>query len=81
MLKVYKKKVRFIHKKIFFDNNRMPSIATIYRQNHPENYEKEKVNNKIRNSERYKNDPEYKEKKRQYALDRYYRLKSQNTAE
>ena len=56
----------------------MPSIATIYRQNHPENYEKEKVNNKIRNCERYKNDPEYKEKKRQYALERYYRLKSQN---
>ena len=39
----------------------MPSIATIYRQNHPENYQKEKENNKVRNSERYKNDPEYKE--------------------
>ena len=41
----------------------MPSIATIYRQNHPENYQKEKEHNKVRNSERYKNDPEYKEKK------------------
>ena len=57
----------------------MPSIATIYRQNYPENYQKEKEHNKVRNSEHYKNDPEYKEKKRQYALERYYRLKSQNT--
>ena len=58
----------------------MPSIATIYRQNHPENYQKEKENNKVRNNERYKNDPEYKEKKRQYALERYYRLKGKTTA-
>jgi len=58
----------------------MPSIATLYRKNHPENYEKEKEHNKIRNNERYKNDPEYKERRRKYALDRYYRLKS-NIAE
>ena len=53
----------------------MPSIATIYRQNHPESYEKEKENNKVRNSQRYQNDPDYKERKRKYALERYYRLK------
>ena len=53
----------------------MPSIASLYRQSHPENYQKEKENNKIRNSERYRNDPEYKENKKKYALERYYRLK------
>lgn len=59
----------------------MPSTATIYRQSHPENYQKEKEHNKVRNAERYKNDPEYKEKKMKYALERYYRLKNnQNTA-
>jgi len=53
----------------------MPSIATIYRQNHPESYEKEKENNKVRNNQRYQNDPDYKERKRKYALERYYRIK------
>ena len=54
--------------------NRMPTMATIYRQNHPENYQEERENNK-RNGEPYKNDPEYKEKKRQYALEHNNRLK------
>jgi hypothetical protein len=59
----------------------MPSNSTIYRLSHPENYQKEKENNKIRNNERYNNDPEYKERRRKYALERYYRIKEQKANE
>lgn len=41
---------------------------------------KEKINekNRTRNIERYHNDPEYREKEKQKALERYYKRKTTN---
>jgi hypothetical protein len=55
----------------------MPSYSTIYRKTHPEYYEQERIKDNERVKSLYHNNPEYKEKVRQQALARYYRLKEQ----
>lgn len=55
----------------------MSAYMKSYRSSHPEYYEKEKVRNALYITNRYKNDPEYKEKKREYARQRYYIVKAQ----
>lgn len=47
-----------------------------YRINNPEYKEKENEKLKEKLKIRYNNDPEYREKKKKYALDTYYRSKS-----
>lgn len=53
----------------------MTSYSSIYRLNHPEWREAEKIRNNIREKARYNNDPEYKERAKKNALNRYYKLK------
>lgn len=53
----------------------MSSKATLYRKEHPEYYEKERIKDNERVKTLYHNNPEYKEKVKQQALARYYRLK------
>jgi hypothetical protein len=53
----------------------MSSYTSIYRINHPEWREAEKVRNNNREKAKYNNDPEYKERVKKNALARYYRLK------
>lgn len=53
----------------------MSSYSTIYRKEHPEFREKEKIKNNEREKARYNNDPAYRERVKQRALDRYYRMK------
>jgi hypothetical protein len=55
----------------------MSSKATLYRRTHPEVYQKIVETQRVTSREKYRNDPEYKEKTRQNALNRYYRLKEQ----
>ena len=55
----------------------MTSYSTKYRKEHPEYYEKEKLNDKERIKNIYHNNPEYREKVKQRALARYYRIKEQ----
>ena len=50
---------------------------TIYREKHPEYREQEKPKNNARSIARYANDPEYRERNKQRALDRYYRIKQE----
>jgi hypothetical protein len=47
----------------------------MYRLNHPEFREIQNVKNLERETKRYENDPEYRERKKAAALARYYRLK------
>jgi len=54
---------------------RMSSRATIYRKEHPEYYEKERIKDNERVKNLYQNNPEYREKVKQQALARYYKLK------
>ena len=53
----------------------MLSKATVYRKEHPEYYEKERIKDNERVKNLYHNNPEYKEKVKQQALARYYKLK------
>ena len=53
----------------------MSSYSTVYRREHPEFREKEKIINNEREKARYNNDPEYRERVKQRALNRYYRMK------
>ena len=53
----------------------MSSKATVYRKEHPEYYEKERIKDNERVKNLYHNNPEYKEKVKQQALARYYKLK------
>ena len=53
----------------------MSSYSTVYRKEHPEFREKEKIINNEREQARYNNDPEYRERVKQRALNRYYRMK------
>lgn len=53
----------------------MSSYSTVYRREHPEFREKEKITNNLREKARYNNDPEYRERVKQRALNRYYRMK------
>jgi hypothetical protein len=55
----------------------MSSYSTKYRQEHPEYHEKEKAKDRERIKKLYHDNPEYKEKVKQQALARYYRLKEQ----
>jgi hypothetical protein len=57
----------------------MSSYSTKYRKEHPEYYEKEKEIDRERIKNIYHNNPEYREKVKQQALARYYRLKEQKT--
>ena len=59
----------------------MSSKATEYRRTHPEVYQKIIETQRVTSREKYRNDPEYKEKTRQNALNRYYRLKEQRKRE
>ena len=53
----------------------MSSSTTKYRREHPEYYEEEKKRDNIRMKAKYANNPEYRERNKQMALARYYRLK------
>jgi hypothetical protein len=55
----------------------MSSYSTKYRKEHPEYYEKERVIDRERVKNIYKNNPEYREKVKQQALARYYKIKEQ----
>jgi hypothetical protein len=57
----------------------MSSYSTKYRKEHPEYYEKEKAVDRERIKNIYHNNPEYREKVKQQALARYYRLKELRT--
>jgi hypothetical protein len=53
----------------------MTSYATKYRKEHPEYYEQERIKDNERVKKLYHNNPEYREKVKQQALARYYKLK------
>ena len=53
----------------------MSSYSTKYRKEHPEWREQEKIRNQQRENLKYQTDPEYRLKKQQQALARYYRNK------
>ena len=55
----------------------MSSSATIYRKNHPEYYERERVKDNERVKKLFQDNTEYREKVKKQALDRYYRLKQE----
>ena len=55
----------------------MSSYSTKYRKEHPEYYEKERIIDRERVKNIYKNNPEYREKVKQQALARYYKIKEQ----
>ena len=54
----------------------MSSCATEYRNNNPEYREKERTKWQEIESNRYKTDEEYKQKKREQALAYYYKTKA-----
>ena len=54
----------------------MSSCATEYRNNNPEYREKERTKWREIESNRYKTDEEYKQKKREQALAYYYKTKT-----
>lgn len=60
----------------------MSSKASMYRKEHPEYYKEERVKDNERVKNLYHNNPDYKEKVKQQALARYYKLKElkQNTS-
>lgn len=57
----------------------MSSKATIYRKEHPDYYKEERVKDNERVKKIYNNNPEYREKVKQQALARYYKLKEQKS--
>jgi hypothetical protein len=58
----------------------MSSTTTLYRKEHPEWREQEKVKDRARFNKLYQDNTEYREKVKQSALARYYRLKEQNSS-
>jgi hypothetical protein len=58
----------------------MSSTTTIYRKEHPEWREQEKVKDRASFNKLYQDNPEYREKVKQRALARYYRLKEQKSS-
>ena len=60
---------------IYYYIKDMSSVATKYRKEHPEYYEKERIKDNERVKKLYHNNPEYREKVKQQALARYYKLK------
>ena len=57
----------------------MSSSTTLYRKANPEYYEKEKIRDRERMKNKYNENPEHREKVKQQALARYYRLKEQKS--
>ena len=55
----------------------MSSTTTRYRNEHPEWREQEKAKDRERLKMMYQDNPEYREKVKQKALARYYRLKEE----
>jgi len=53
----------------------MSSKSTLYRRSHPEVYQKIVETQRIASKERYNNNEEYKQRTKENALKRYYRLK------
>ena len=53
----------------------MSSVATLYRKEHPEYYAQERIREKERMKLLYHTNPEYREKIKQQALARYYKVK------
>ncbi len=53
----------------------MSSKSTIYRREHPEYYEQERIRDKERVKNLYHNNPEHRAKKLEQVKARYYRLK------
>ena len=53
----------------------MSSYMTMYRREHPEYYEIEKIRDNERMKAKYANDPEHREKTKQRALAYYYKKK------
>ena len=58
----------------------MSSYSTVYRREHPEFREKEKITNNLREKARYNNDPEYKELLKARARAYYYKKKQEKEA-
>jgi hypothetical protein len=55
----------------------MSSSTTLYRINHPEYYEKEKIRDNERMKLKYSTNEEYREKVKKRALESYYKKKQQ----
>ena len=55
----------------------MPSKSTIYRHNNPDNYKGQQERKKLKEQNKYENDPEYRLKKIKQAKERYHRLKTE----
>lgn len=53
----------------------MSSVATLYRKEHPEYYAQERIRDNERVKKLYHSNPEYKERVKQQALARYYKVK------
>ena len=53
----------------------MSSVATLYRKEHPKYYAQERIREKERMKLLYHTNPEYREKIKQQALARYYKVK------
>ena len=53
----------------------MTSKATQYHKEHPKYYSQERIKDKERVQNLYHNNPEYKEKVKQQAFARYYKMK------
>ena len=53
----------------------MSSVATLYRKEHPEYYAQERIREKERMKLLYHTNSEYREKIKQQALARYYKVK------
>jgi len=55
----------------------MASIIAKYRLEHPEYREMERIKDNQKKKDKYKNDPEFREKVIKRALDRYYKKKEE----
>ena len=53
----------------------MSSASTVFRKEHPEYYEKERIRDNEQVKKLYHNNPEQREKVKQQALARYYKMK------
>ena len=58
----------------------MSSKATLYRRSKPEYYEEEKIKDRQRMKNKYTNDPEYREYKKNQSKIRYQQLKAEKEA-
>jgi len=59
----------------------MATYMRNYRASNPEFYEREKQRNADYINKKYNEDPEYKERKKKYAIERYYKLKELKKAQ